>query len=100
MVGIVLQPILQVPRPPDFDVAVPSNSQTVTAGGAATFTVIITAVNGFNGVVTPSQTGFPLFPLPFAVGTHQRCPANGTFNRLVMTGGFAGLENIAVPNQP
>jgi hypothetical protein len=54
-----IQPLLQVPPAPDFDVAVSSSSQTVTAGGTATFSVTITAVNGFNGVVTPSQTGFP-----------------------------------------
>lgn len=54
-----IQPLLQVPPSPDFDVAVSSSSQTVTAGGTATFTVTITSVNGFNGVVTPSQTGFP-----------------------------------------
>jgi len=48
------------PPPPNFTVASPTGAQTVQPGGAATYTVNVTPVNGaFTGVVTLSASGLP-----------------------------------------
>ncbi len=49
-----------VAPPPDFTVTLTPASQTVTAGGSATYTVTVTALNGFNGPVSLSwPSGLP-----------------------------------------
>ena len=46
--------------PPNFTVASPTAAQTVQPGGAATYTINITPVNGsFTGVVTLTASGLP-----------------------------------------
>ena len=44
---------------PDFTLAVAPGSRTVTQGGAASYTVTMTAVNGFAGTVNLSAGGLP-----------------------------------------
>ena len=47
--------------PPNFTMASPTGAQTVQPGGAATYTVSITPVNGaFTGVVTLGASGLPI----------------------------------------
>ncbi len=45
--------------PPDFSLSASPSSQSVRRGNTATYTVTITALNGFNGAVTLSITGQP-----------------------------------------
>jgi IPT/TIG domain len=46
---------------PDFDISVtPPTSATVVAGDPATYTISVSAINGFNSVVTLSCSGLPL----------------------------------------
>ena len=48
------------PPPPNFTVASPTGQQTIQPGGAATYAVNITPVNGsFTGAVTLSASGLP-----------------------------------------
>lgn len=44
---------------PDFTISVSPALQTVTAGGATTYTASVTALNGFSGNVVFSVTGLP-----------------------------------------
>jgi len=44
---------------PDFSIAVSPVSQTVTAGNSTTYTVTVTAISGFNGVVDFSASNLP-----------------------------------------
>lgn len=44
---------------PDFSLSISPDSRTVAAGGAASYTVTVSAVNGFNGTVTFSLSGQP-----------------------------------------
>jgi hypothetical protein len=46
---------------PDFTISATPPSQSVGRGQTATFTVTVTAQNGFNGLVTLSATGNPKF---------------------------------------
>jgi endo-1,4-beta-D-glucanase Y len=43
----------------DFSISASPTSQSVTAGGSTTYTVTISAINGFSGTVTLSATGLP-----------------------------------------
>ena len=45
--------------PPDFSLSATPASQTVTAGGATTYTIRITGTNGFNGSVSLKVSGLP-----------------------------------------
>ncbi len=45
--------------PPDFSLSASPTSQSVPQGSAASYTVTITGLNGFNGSVTLSATGQP-----------------------------------------
>ncbi|HEX3560581.1 MAG TPA: PQQ-dependent sugar dehydrogenase [Pyrinomonadaceae bacterium] len=47
------------PPAPDFSVALTPASRTVTPGGAATYNVTVTPLNGFTGQVALSATGLP-----------------------------------------
>ena len=44
---------------PDFSISVTPPSQTIAPGGSATYTVTVTALNGFNSSVALSATGLP-----------------------------------------
>ena len=45
---------------PDFSLAISPSSRTVTAGSGTTYTVTVTAINGFSGTVTfQNPTGLP-----------------------------------------
>ena len=44
---------------PDFSLLMAPNSQTVTAGGTASYTATVGALNGFSGTVTLSASGLP-----------------------------------------
>lgn len=46
-------------NPPDFTFVASPSSRTVTRGNSTTYTITVTAVNGFAGTVTLSQTGAP-----------------------------------------
>jgi hypothetical protein len=50
---------LVVNAPPDFTLAPSPSSQTVIQGGAASYGLTLTALNGFSGQVTLSVTGLP-----------------------------------------
>src|SRR5205085_1986455 len=43
----------------DFNITVTPATRTVAAGVATTYTVTITALNGFSGVITPTVAGLP-----------------------------------------
>jgi hypothetical protein len=45
--------------PPDFSLSMAPASQTVAAGGSTSYTVMVTAANGFAGSVTFSAPGLP-----------------------------------------
>jgi hypothetical protein len=45
--------------PPDFSVSPSTSSQTVTAGGAATYSIVVQPTGGYSGSVTLSVTGLP-----------------------------------------
>lgn len=45
--------------PPDFSIAATPSSQTVTRRNSASYTVTVTALNGFNGIVSFSVSGLP-----------------------------------------
>ncbi|GAC1658927.1 MAG: hypothetical protein NVS9B1_20000 [Candidatus Dormibacteraceae bacterium] len=49
---------LVVNPPPDYTIAVSPSSQTVTQGNGTSYTVTVTAVNGFTGAVTFGASGF------------------------------------------
>jgi subtilisin family serine protease len=61
---------LTVSPPPDFAVAATPSSRSAVAGSAAAFTMTVTGVNGFAGVVTPTVAG-----LPAAVGSASFSPS-------------------------
>jgi serine protease AprX len=50
--------VVQAPAP-DFSVSASPSSQTVSHGAAASYTVTITPINGFNGAVSLSVTSVP-----------------------------------------
>jgi hypothetical protein len=50
---------LMVNASPGFTISVSPGSETVAVAGAATYTLTTTAVNGFDGVVTPVVDGLP-----------------------------------------
>jgi uncharacterized membrane protein len=50
---------LNLTGPADFSIASAPATQTSTPGGGTTFTANVTAVNGFNGVVSFSASGLP-----------------------------------------
>ena len=57
--GAVTTKDLVLTATPDFSLTETPASQTITAGQAATFTVQVTALSGFNGVITLSVAGLP-----------------------------------------
>jgi subtilisin family serine protease len=61
---------LVVVPPPDFAVAAAPSSRSAVAGSAAAFTITVTGLNGFAGVVTPTLAG-----LPAAVGAASFSPS-------------------------
>jgi subtilisin family serine protease/uncharacterized membrane protein len=61
---------LVVSAPPDFGVGVTPGSRTVSAGANATYSVSVSALNGFTGGVTLALSG-----LPGAVGAATFTPA-------------------------
>jgi hypothetical protein len=66
---------------PDFTLSVTPANQTIRRAATATYKVMITAVNGFNGVVTFSVSGLPSL-------------ATGTFNPTSVTG--SGTSTLTV----
>ncbi len=50
---------LVVNAPPDFSISASPSSQTVTAGQSTTYSVTVSAINGFTGTVTLSASGLP-----------------------------------------
>jgi hypothetical protein len=58
-IQIVSRTATPPPPPPDFTLAASPTTQTTMAGGAATYSVNIGAVNGFTGTVALSVTGVP-----------------------------------------
>ncbi len=109
-----------VAPPPDFTVSLAPSSQTVTAGGSTTYTVTVTALNGFNGPVSlswpsglPTLTTYTLSPATVtgsgtaqltvttnsaaAAGTYS-FTVTGTSGTLVHTSNSVGLTvNAAAP---
>ena len=51
--------IVQAAATPDFSISATPNSQMATAGGSASYTVTVGAVNGFAGTVSLSVSGLP-----------------------------------------
>jgi hypothetical protein len=69
-----LNVIPQIPPTPDFGATSSAAYQTVVAGNSATYTITITAIDGFSGVVTPSVSGLrdgavPSFNPPTVTGS-------------------------------
>jgi hypothetical protein len=97
-----------VAAPPDFSVSVTPASETIRRGATATYTVTITAVNGFNGVVTLAVSGAPpksnatLNPASvmgsgtstLSVATAKKKASIGTYT-LTVTGTSGSLKHIA-----
>ncbi len=54
-----VQLVVKVPPVPNFTISVSPKSRTVGRPGTATYTVTVTAVNGFNGIVWLSSSGRP-----------------------------------------
>src|SRR5581483_11439247 len=50
---------LVVNSPPDFSISATPGSQTVTAGGSASYTASVSSLNSFNGTVNLSVSGAP-----------------------------------------
>jgi Bacterial Ig-like domain (group 2) len=67
--------------PPDFSLSVNPTSQSIRRGGTATYTVIITLSNGFNGSVTLSLSGQP----SGSTVTFTPNPATGTSTLTIKT---------------
>ena len=57
--GIQIVPTAPAPPPPDFMVTESPHSRIVTPGAAASYTITVGALNGFNGSVTLSASGTP-----------------------------------------
>ncbi len=64
-------PITLVIGAPDFTVAVSPSSQSLVVGNSRTYTVTVTAQNGFNGTVSLAASSSPAIPL----GTFSFSPA-------------------------
>ncbi|MSR64117.1 MAG: hypothetical protein EXS08_16990 [Planctomycetes bacterium] len=92
---------------PDFTLAATPSSRTITAGGATSYTVSNTAINGFSGSVTlsvaPAISGvtFGFSPNPEAAGgsstlsvTSTTAATTGTF-ALTITGTSGALTHAA-----
>jgi hypothetical protein len=50
---------LNTPPGPDYSISASPGSQTVTPGNGASYTVTVTALNGFSGTVSLSASGLP-----------------------------------------
>jgi subtilisin family serine protease len=61
---------LTVTSPPDFSLAVAPSSASAVAGSSTSYSVAVTALNGFGGTVTPALSG-----LPATVGTGSFTPS-------------------------
>jgi hypothetical protein len=70
------------PPSPDFSLSTNSSSQTVTAGGSASYTVSVNPLNGFTDSVSLSVSGLP-------------AGASGTFNP-GSVGGGSGSSTLSV----
>jgi PKD domain len=57
--GVASTPVIRTITVADFSLSATPTSQTVTAGGSATFTVGVTPSSGFTGTVTFSIAGLP-----------------------------------------
>jgi hypothetical protein len=51
--------VVNAPPSPDFSIGATPSSQTVTRGSSTTYTVTVTAINGFSGTVNFSVNGLP-----------------------------------------
>jgi hypothetical protein len=72
--------------PPDFQIAASPSSQTVTAGGSATYTVTLTALNNYSAVVSLSATSQPAGLSPtFSPSTLTPTSAGATSTMTVPT---------------
>ncbi len=78
--------VVTPPGPPDFGIAASPASRTVTRGSSTTYTVTVTALNGFTGTVTFSVSGLP-----------PRTSAS--FNPTSVTGGGSSTLTVGTRNR-
>jgi hypothetical protein len=76
---------MKVNLAPSFTVSVSPPSVTVFQGQAASYTVTVTAVNGFIGTVTPSITGLPSGALGQFTSNSITPSTNGTTTTLTVS---------------
>jgi beta-glucanase (GH16 family) len=69
-----LQIVPTVPPAPDFSVAATPASRTITPGASTTYSVSVTSLNGFTGLVTLGVSGLP----PGASGVFQPPSVTGS----------------------
>jgi VCBS repeat-containing protein len=92
----------------DFQVSIAPTSQTVTAGGSTSYTVTITPVNGFSGVVSLSVSNLPAGAMgnfspstvsgsgssTLTISTASSTPS-GNYPLITITGASGTLSHIA-----
>jgi VCBS repeat-containing protein len=92
----------------DFQVSIAPTSQTVTVGGSTSYTVTITPVNGFSGVVSLSVSNLPAGAVgsfspstvsgsgssTLTISTASSTPS-GNYPLITITGGSGTLSHIA-----
>ena len=74
---------LTIPAGPDFSISASPSTQSVVTGGSTSYTMALTALNGFSGTATLSASGLP-------VG------ASASFNPATVTGSGTSTATITV----
>jgi hypothetical protein len=92
--GIQIVPL--GPPNPDFTISVTPSSQSVLIGGSTTYTVSVTAVNGFSGSVNLAATGLPTGATPSFSQTPIAVPGSSTLTVTMGSGSSASSQTLTV----
>jgi len=92
--GIQIVPL--GPPNPDFTISVTPSSQSVLIGGSTTYTVSVTAVNGFSGSVNLAVTGLPTGATPSFSQTPIAVPGSSTLTVTMGSGSSASSQTLTV----
>ena len=92
--GIQIVPL--GPPNPDFTISVTPSSQSVLIGGSTTYTVSVTAVNGFSGSVNLAVTGLHTGATPSFSQTPIAVPGSSTLTVTMGSGSSASSQTLTV----
>jgi hypothetical protein len=84
------------PPNPDFTISATPASQTVLAGNSTSYTINVTALNGFNGTVNLAATGLPSGATPSFSSSSISVPGSSTLTVTTAAGSSASSQTITI----